>query len=36
MVSVMALAGCTGCRVNVSDWGDGDIIEASNNIVTKT
>lgn len=34
MVSVMALAGCTGC--NVSYWGDGDIIEASNNIVTKT
>lgn len=36
MVSVMALAGCTGCKVNVSDWDDGDIIEASNNIVTKT
>ena len=36
MVSVMALAGCTGCRVNYSSWGDGDMIEASNNIVTKT
>jgi len=36
MMSVMTLTGCTGCRVNVGDWGDGDIIEASNNIVTKT
>lgn len=36
MVSVIALDGCTGCRVNYSNWGDGDIIDASNNIVTKT
>jgi uncharacterized protein YxeA len=36
MVSMMALVGCTGCKVNVSNWGDGDILEASNNIVTKT
>lgn len=36
MMGMMALVGCTGCKVNYSNWGDGDIIEASNNIVTKT
>lgn len=36
LVSVMALAGCTGCKVDISNWGDGDILEASNNIVTKS
>lgn len=36
MMSLIALAGCTGCKMDISNWGDGDIIEASNNIVTKT